>query len=97
MSPSETAALMIAVLELGGFGTAEVRRPDVTDMLSTEADQLYLDRSVPTDENLKMLKLQILTDLAAERKELFRLQCAAGWQDYSGSARQTRCQPPVSE
>jgi hypothetical protein len=75
VSLAEISGLMIAVLEQAGFDTKGVRSLDLGS-LSTATNQLYLDRSFPERENLKMLKTRVVSDLEAERKELFRLQCA---------------------
>ena len=67
---------MTTVLERAGFDTKATARSVDPGLFTAEGRQLYFDKSVPTHENLKMLKLRVITDLEAERKELCRLQSA---------------------
>ncbi len=94
LSLDEISGLMTTVLECAGFDTKVTIRSVDPGLFTAEASQLYLDTSVPTRENLKMLKSRVVTDLEAERRELFRLQCAAHRPDCRGAARQARRDSP---
>ncbi|MGO9109124.1 MAG: hypothetical protein ACLP9L_07825 [Thermoguttaceae bacterium] len=76
LSLHEIVVLMTDVLQHAGFNINAMVRPVDPSLFSTEAVELYFDKDVSARENLRMLKLRIVADLEAERKELFRLQCA---------------------
>jgi hypothetical protein len=74
VSPREIAALIELVLVKAGFDTQASMQLIGEDVVPSDVAPLYLDRSTPTIENLRKLKLQIASDLLEERGVLEQLQ-----------------------
>jgi hypothetical protein len=76
VNSNEIETLMTLVLEQTGFnlqiGTLE---PDA-EILPDPAKELYYNKAIPTNDNLKTLKSRIVADLEVERQEVCRLQYA---------------------
>lgn len=76
VSVSEVARLMIVVIRRAGFDPDAV--PTISELEQSASDiaTLHFDQDIPTPANLRMLRLQILSDLGDERSSLGDLQYA---------------------
>lgn len=74
VSPQEMVSLIKTVLKNAGFDPQASMKFIDEHVIPQDVAPLYLDRSTPTIENLRKLKLQIASDLLEERGVLVQLQ-----------------------
>jgi len=76
VSVAEVARLMTIVIEQAGFDPRAVPGIIEPEQSSSDFAALHFDQNIPTRANLRMLKLQILSDMEDERTALGDLQYA---------------------
>ncbi|MHB8866498.1 MAG: hypothetical protein ACYC6N_29280, partial [Pirellulaceae bacterium] len=76
VAPAEIGTLINRVVERAGFDPDAAYRRLNVDVLSPEEKELYDDKLSPHVDNLRMLKLQIVNDLSADRRDLIEIQYA---------------------